>query len=279
VWTVVAIVGIALQLVLIGAVAYLIRLVRHERADAQVFRSTVRRRTSRIVEQGARSRKRDEAARLAQYEKHLITQRQGQAWSNLMSLVRLDAAVPPAGGWAASPDLLLRMVDELLVRRPAVVVECGSGLSTVMLALAVEQHGLPTKVIALEHDADYAASTRALLERHGVARHADVRVAPLGPTGVAGHETPWYDVAALDGLAEIGMLLVDGPPTTTGPLARYPAVPLLKDRLADRALILMDDMQRPSDQDTAARWQPLLTDFDYRLETAYEKHLGVFSRG
>ena len=73
--------------------------------------------------------------------------------------------------------------------------------------------------------------------------------------------------------------LVDGPPSTTGPLARFPAVPLLKERFAERCLILMDDMQRPSDLDTAAQWEPLLTDFDYRLETAYEKHLGVFSRG
>lgn len=278
-WTAVAIIGLGLQLAILAGFAYLIRLLRRDRADERSFRAQVRRRTARIVEQGARSRKRDEAARLAQYEKHLITQRQVQAWTNLLALVRVDAALPPAGGWAASPDLLLRMVDELLARRPAVVVECGSGLSTVVLALAVEQHGLPTRIVALEHDAAYAASTRALVERHGVARHVDVRVAPLAPTSVPGHDTAWYAEAALDGLSEIGMLLVDGPPSTTGPLARFPAVPLLKERFAERCLILMDDMQRSSDLDTAAQWEPLLTDFDYRLETAYEKHLGVFSRG
>lgn len=278
-WTVVAIVGIGVQVVLLAAVGYLILLVRRDRAAQHSFRAVMRRRTARVIEQNARSRKRDEAARTAQYEKHLVTQRQVQAWTNLLALVRPGAALPPAGGWAASPDLLLRMVDELLARRPAVVVECGSGLSTVMLALTVEQYGLPTRIVALEHDAAYAASTRALLERHGVARHVEVRVAPLAPTSISGHDTPWYDEAALDGLAEIGMLLVDGPPTTTGPLARFPAVPLLRERFAERCLILMDDMQRTSDLDTAARWEPLLTDFDYRLETAYEKHLGVFDRG
>ena len=277
-WTVVAIIGIVLQLVLIAGVAYLIRLARWERADAQTFRTLMRRRSARIVDQGAHSRKRDEAARTIQYQRHLITQRQAQAWSNLTSLVRLDAAAPPAGGWAASADLLLRVVDELLSRRPAVVVECGSGLSTLIMSLAIEQHGLPTRVVALEHDAEYAAKTRALLERHGVSRHAEVRVAPLGPSSVAGHETHWYDEAALDGLADIGILIVDGPPSSTGELARFPAVPLLRDRLAAQCVILVDDMQRPADQETASAWAPLLPDFSYELDPNFEKHLGVFRR-
>ena len=48
-WTAVAIVGIGLQLALLAAVGYLIRLVRHERAADRSFRQVVRRRTGRIV--------------------------------------------------------------------------------------------------------------------------------------------------------------------------------------------------------------------------------------
>ena len=54
-WTAVAIVGIGLQLVILAGLAYLIRLLRRYRADERSFRAQVRRRTARIVEQGARS--------------------------------------------------------------------------------------------------------------------------------------------------------------------------------------------------------------------------------
>jgi hypothetical protein len=267
-----AVVGIVLQVVILTGVAYAVRLLRRGAANDQRLRRLARRRSTRILQQGER-------AALTVSRAHLASQRQAQAWSNLASLVRFEAAVPPAGGWAASPDFLLVCVDQLLERRPAVVVECGSGLTTLVLALAIEQHQLPTRIVSLEHQDSYAVRTRELLERHGVAGHAEVRLAPLAPTSLADHDTPWYDEAALAGLEEIGMLLVDGPPTGTGPLARYPAVPLLLDHLAERCVILMDDMFRDSDRTTAELWSGLLDGFDYRLDRELEKGLGVFRRG
>lgn len=295
-----AIVVIGLQGLVLAGIAYAIRLLRRKAVGDQDFQALLVGQTTRIKEQNADGRRRDRLtrqkvekvgelvkkhaaeqvwARQVEAGRHLATQRQGQAWANLQALVKLDAAVPPAGGWAASPDFLLRCVDEMLARRPAYVVECGSGLSTLILSLAIEQYDLPTKVIALEHETTFGARTCALLERHGVARHAEVRIAPLMPTGLPDHPTPWYQASALEGLHEIGMLLIDGPPTATGPQARYPAVPLLRDRFADRCLILIDDMTRDSDRETAERWEPLLDGFDYRLEVEYEKHLGSYTRG
>jgi hypothetical protein len=267
-----AVFGVVLQILILAGVAYAVRLLRRSTADGERFRRLARRRSGRILKQG------EVAARTAA-RAHLDTQRQAQAWANLQLLLRFEAAVPPAGGWAGSADFLLVCVDQLLERRPAVVVECGSGITTLMLALAVEQHQLPTRIIALEHQDEYAARTRQLLERHGVVAHAEIRLAPLAPSSVADHDTPWYDEAALVGLEEIGMLLVDGPPMGTGRLARYPAVPLLIDQLADRCVILMDDMFRESDRRTAELWADLLGGFDYRLDRDLEKGLGVFRRG
>ncbi|HEU5036728.1 MAG TPA: class I SAM-dependent methyltransferase [Nocardioides sp.] len=182
---------------------------------------------------------------------------------NLFSMVPIRSGIPPLGLWTASADLLVELVDRLVEGRPAVAIEGGSGVSTVVMALAVREHGLPTRVIALEHNPEWGAHTRRMLERHGVADHAEVRIAPLGPTSLADHSTPWYDESALADLTDIGLVLVDGPPEGTGPRARYPMIPLLRDKLAHRCTILVDDTAREGDADVVERWRPFLPDFEF----------------
>lgn len=184
---------------------------------------------------------------------------------NLFSMVPIRSGIPPLGLWTASADLLVELVDRLVTERPSTVVEGGSGVSTVVMALAAKEHQIPVKIVALEAQPVWAEHTRAMLERHGVAEYAEVRLAPLARTSIAEHETPWYDEAAIADLTDIGLLLVDGPPEGTGERARYPMVPLLKDKLAARCTILVDDTGRPSDADVVERWKPLLPDFDFEV--------------
>jgi len=215
----------------------------------------------------------------AEQTRHLATQRQVQALLQLDRAVELPAAAPPMGGWAASPDLLVLLIDMLRERRPACVVETGSGISTLYLALAAEKYGIDCRIVALEHNETFGHGTRELLKRHGVEHRAEVRMAPLRPTSLAEHPTDWYDEAALADLTDIGMLLVDGPPEATGSDARYPAVPLLHGRLAQRCVVVMDDLIRTSDRRAAERWHAdALEDFEYVVRGDLEKHAGIFIR-
>ena len=191
----------------------------------------------------------------AQYE-------QIQAAINLFAVTRVDAPVPPLRGWAVSPDALLLLVGELLRSRPALVVECGSGSSTLWLALAIKQHGLATRIVSLEHDPAFKLQTEQLLERHGVDALAEVRLAPLVQSGLTNHETPWYDQSATDDLVGIGLLFIDGPPEATGPLARYPALPLLFDRLTPDAVVLLDDAGRQGERSAVASWLDAFPDLE-----------------
>lgn len=169
---------------------------------------------------------------------------------------------PHMDGWALAPDLLAVLLGEVMRLQPHTVVECGSGVSTLWLALLVQEMRLDTRIVALEHEPAFAGKTRQWLEQFGVAEHAEVRDAPLKDPGLPGHGTPWYDMTALDGLDDIGVLLVDGPPAATGEAVRYPAVPLLRDRLAAESVILLDDAMRVDEQHVAAAWLELLPDFE-----------------
>jgi predicted O-methyltransferase YrrM len=203
---------------------------------------------------------------------------QFQAMLNLFELVPLKAGAPRLGGWAASADVLLWLVDEMLTSKPKVVLECGSGASTVWLALAANKFGLPTRIIALEHDERFARATREHLMRHGLSDHAEVRLAELSPVGVpAGHRTPWYDVTSVKDVMDIGLLFVDGPPGDTGTDARLPAIPVLQKQLAETCTIVLDDLKRADERSAIDQWRRMLPDFTY-AELDVEKGAAVLRR-
>lgn len=174
---------------------------------------------------------------------------------DLHGLFRLRAPLPPTRGWAASPDVLVHLVREVMCRRPEVIVECGSGVSSVVLGYAVQHVGVG-RVVALEHDPTFAEETRANLRTHGVEDVVEVRDAPLRPWRPPGTDESydWYDLAALEDLHGIGLVFVDGPPGKLGPLARYPALPVLLPRCTPDVCFVLDDTVRTAEQQVSARW-------------------------
>jgi predicted O-methyltransferase YrrM len=179
---------------------------------------------------------------------------QVQATINLFEMVDVEAAVPPMRLWAVSPDALLVLVQEMLIVKPSLVVECGSGVSTLWMALAIKQRGLDARVVALDHEQEYADKTSRMLRLHGVDDIASVRLAPLVDVASDDGTQPWYDPAVTADLKDIGILFVDGPPGKTGQLARMPAIPQLWDRLAPRASVVVDDSIRQDEQSIVDRW-------------------------
>lgn len=163
-----------------------------------------------------------------------------------------DRALPVTRGWAASPDLLWYLYRTVRRRRPRLVLECGSGVSTLVLAYGLRAVAAG-RVVALEHDPRHAELTRALLREHGLSQWGQVRTAPLVDLSLAGQSWRWYDPAALPA-GPVDLVFVDGPPGDTGPQARYPAVPLLRDRLAPDALVVLDDHHRSDEREVVQRW-------------------------
>jgi len=144
------------------------------------------------------------------------TFRQLEALQNLSAMLPASDVLPATRGWAASPDLLVVLVDLVITERPSLVVECGSGASTLWLALAMRRFGIDGRIIALDHDPVFGGRTRDLLARHDVRDLAEVRDAPLESFSLDGETYAWYARRAWEDLAGIDLLFVDGPPATTG---------------------------------------------------------------
>jgi len=194
------------------------------------------------------------AARAAAQEEADWRYRQLEATISLAATLPLRAPLPPMRGYPISPDFALAMVDAIDDTGAEVVVELGSGVSTLIAAyaLAARGHG---RVRSLEHLPDYAEHTRALLARHGFeASSAEVRAAPLRDVPVGDEVFPWYDLHALDDLDAIDVLVVDGPPGPSHVMARFPALPLLHERVRSGGIVLLDDGDRPDEREIMRRW-------------------------
>src|SRR5688572_7667144 len=88
-------------------------------------------------------------------------------------------ALPHLGSWKADTGLLKLLVDHIEAHRPRLVVEFGTGASTLVLARALQRFGGGT-LISFDCFGDFVDATRKWLADHGL--HADLRTAPLGPS-------------------------------------------------------------------------------------------------
>jgi predicted O-methyltransferase YrrM len=205
------------------------------------------------------------------------TFRQLEALQNLSAMLPAGEVLPATRGWAASPDLLVVLVDLVITARPSLVVECGSGASTLWLALAMRRFGIDGRIIALDHDPVFGGKTRDLLARHDVSDLAEVRDAPLEGFSLAGDTYAWYARRAWADLAGIDLLFVDGPPAGTGHQARYPALPLLSGALSPVATVVLDDLVVPDMQKVLRLWLDVYPEFGSEI-LPLEKQAAVLRR-
>jgi predicted O-methyltransferase YrrM len=167
---------------------------------------------------------------------------QFEAVEQLLPLLKLSAPLPPSRGWAASPDFLLTLAHVTKRVKPRLTVELGSGTSTLVLAKSGAK-----KIVSLDHSVEFGTQTREMLLSHGV-RGVDIRIHEL-ETYSRGYK--WYAKTTLKGLGKIDLLVIDGPPSSTNPDARYPALEHLVPLLSPRATVVLDDVYRDEERKLA----------------------------
>lgn len=179
--------------------------------------------------------------------------RQIESLQALSSLLDLPKPLPPLREWAGSPDFLLEVCREALIRKPDRTIECSSGVSTLVAARCCQLNERG-HVYSLENSAEYAQKTREMLQGAGLQDWATVIEAPLKPHMFEGESYAWYETDQLPS-GRIDLLVIDGPLGRLNQQARYPAGPMLFPRLSERALVMVDDANRPDERRIVERWQ------------------------
>ncbi|MBI4880903.1 MAG: hypothetical protein HY812_14790 [Planctomycetes bacterium] len=160
-------------------------------------------------------------------------------------LARLRAAFGN-DGWSAGVPYLEELC-RLVGQTHGAILECGSGVTTLLLAALTESDQRP--VLALEHLPDWHARMRRDLFRLG-AQGFDLRCLPLASYGAF----DWYRRPLLPPGLLFSLVACDGPPGQTRG-GRYGLLEVMSDHLADECVILLDDAQRESEQQVVRRWK------------------------
>jgi glycosyltransferase involved in cell wall biosynthesis len=147
----------------------------------------------------------------------------------------------PWSDWSVSRGLA-RALSARVPSGPARVLEVGSGVSTLFLALGAARG--EASVTALEHDPTHFERTSDLLRAFGLREGVDLRFAPLAE----GPEGPWYD-ADLDGPYDF--VFADGPPLSVG---RRAVLPALCPHLGERWTLWLKDGRRDHERACVSAW-------------------------
>jgi|GEM_PF-4364444 len=184
-------------------------------------------------------------------------------------------------GWPISSDIAMYLLNKVQQENFDVIIEFGSGTSTVLFAKAIQQlqsgetkslselkrlanqetsneiseyrdfaqHDLPKRVVTFEHNKTYHKKTTESLIAHQVNHLVDLVHAPLVDWTADGKDYLHYDCD--DKLKELKhifegriakiMVFVDGPPGATCEQARYPAIPKILKHLAKHELHIVMD--------------------------------------
>jgi predicted O-methyltransferase YrrM len=163
----------------------------------------------------------------------------------------------PTTSWSMRFSNLLAILDILDTLRPRLVVEFGSGISTLLIAAWMRENH-QGRIVSFDHDADWAAITRRYLQSHELNDFGEVVHAPLRRDNEEQSTNAWYDLddRLLAEFDDIELVIVDGPPAgiVEGRLARMPALGKLYTKLAPNCVVVLDDANRPGETEVVQSW-------------------------
>ncbi len=138
-------------------------------------------------------------------------------------------------------------------RSSAPILECGTGVTTLLACAVAERKGVP--VYCLEQDPGWAEVVKDALARYGLS--ARVSHAPLVRHG----DLAWYDIRGIELPRRFGLVLCDGPavlePWSPEIRAAWQAgvLPVLREEGIAVDEVLLDDADEPRAASLLERWR------------------------
>lgn len=194
------------------------------------------------------------------------------------SLLPNLGSLPPTRGWSVSPDFLLKLTKVVLLERPKFILELGSGVSTLVINACIQKNGLG-KLVSVDHDSKFANMCYEHLMSQTQSSNTTIVFCPLKKYILSNESWQWYNIDKLVIEDKIDLLIIDGPPRVIQDKSRYPAIPILLDKLAKSSKIIIDDYKRNDEQEIVKLWISYLTNLGYKVELHeyldYEKGMAI----
>jgi len=200
--------------------------------------------------------------------------------------------MPALHDWAISPDLAFLIINLIESERYNLIIEFGSGSSTVIIANVLERlkRSSPNdksamRQVAFEASREYYKKTLGLLTQAGLSSDVQLVYSPLDDYkanngcvysyyGICHEVFSQLSKSFLPRNARI-LVIIDGPPGSTGKHARYPALPIINQYFKYMNVdFLLDDYNRDEEKEIVEMWKNDLENVSqefYLEEYSFEK--------
>jgi hypothetical protein len=187
-------------------------------------------------------------------------QMQWRHTSSLAALYRIMDGkdwLPDIRGTDLPPDFLLHVAVHVQRHSPRTIIECGCGVSTVIIASVFEKAGIAGHVYSIEEHPQIAAETLQELRRRNLDRYVTIANIPLIERRYPGIDATfhWYDLKLARPPGDADMLLVAGPRSQITRNSHLPAGIELMPSLSRGAHIFVASADDPNE--LKVQWRAL----------------------
>lgn len=161
---------------------------------------------------------------------------------------------PRFRGWAASPDFLRIVIERIKEQKIKRIIELGSGSSTVVLAEFLKRTKCRGKIISIDERRESYLKTFNELKKRKLNKKVLLYFCPLTKITKTDNNTKWYSVPKFVYKSKFDLVIIDGPSTLNDPLSRRFTIDRLKNAAASNCLFIMDDTNRPGEQEILKKW-------------------------
>lgn len=176
-------------------------------------------------------------------------------------------------GAAANYGLLYLVLRIALEIHPKSVLDIGAGQSSVLWS-KLSRSGLAHKVVTVEDSSEWAAAMRPRLE-------TTLLLSPLTTQEVSGRTIQTYNWNDIASEGPYSVIVCDGP-WGVPRYSRFGVLNLIDGTLPENFIIVLDDAERPGEQDTEAAIVSRLTELKRKFRhghTIARKRQAVFAGG
>jgi predicted O-methyltransferase YrrM len=152
-------------------------------------------------------------------------------------------------GWRITEQSFRCICDKLRENDLGVMIEFGSGASTVRWALEFPN----VKVISVEHDSTYLAETERYIALAGVQDRVTLLHSPLASIWINGRRYVTYKPPSFTFTTLVDCVIIDGPPSVTR-RGREACLYYIYDVLKIGGIIVLDDATRHDERTIVESW-------------------------
>lgn len=167
-------------------------------------------------------------------------------------------------GFTANVDYLQEVAKNATTTEGP-ILECGSGLTTLLLGLLAGRRGVAIR--SLEHSPQWQQRISRVLSENKIS-NVEVLSSPLRDYG----DFSWYNPPLKELPDQFRLVICDGPPGDTKG-GRYGLFPVFGGRLPKGTVIVLDDANRPAEIELVNRWK---NEVDLGVEV-FNKPAGSFA--